>query len=175
MKVSVVVVALLTLSVALAADPHAPIQLPDADWRLLLNLEGFQLKDDETRSDRQARKMYFRHDSPRIQLTVVMKRAQPNVPATAYRDRRWEQLQSIPPTEEAGRLWTDESRAFFEYFTEIPVQGGPLHQKHIHSFLIHEDSRIEVHVSVTRYREEDQVWLDEFQHSIRVVAHGAPK
>lgn len=156
----------LVATVAMATSPG--LSLRGKAWQLTLDLSTFSLATDESNTDGSARKALFSNKDDRINLTVVMKPVNSYATVVAIRDERLRRLQEIAPPEEAVRSWTDEHRAYFEYFTETPVQGGPLHQKHIHTFIVHDGIRIEVHVSVTRFEERDQGWLDSFQRSIGI-------
>lgn len=158
----------LAIAVSVASGPI--VSLPGKAWHLSLDLSGFSMVEDENRPDGSARKLRFKHEDGRTNLTVVMKPAAAEVSASSVRDERWQRLQEIEPPESDGTLWVEQDRAYFQYFSEFPFQGVPLHQKHIHTFIIHEGTRIEVHVSVTRFAEKDQPWLDTFQRSIKVAS-----
>ena len=153
--------------ITLAAQPMVFLQ--GKPWYLDLDLAGVALAEEESNSAGTARKLVFENEDKRIHLTVVMKPSAAGATAASIRDERWKTLQGSGPAEVDPKLWTDSTRAYFQYFSAMPVKDGPLHQKHVHTFLIHDGTRIEVHVSVTRFKEKDQAWLDGFQRSIRVV------
>ena len=169
MKSVALTIALLAASPGLSAGSDAALALPSKSWGITVDLNGFDLEDEETRSDGEARKRVFSHKNGRYNLTLLIKPAPRGTSATDYRNERWERIQAGGPPEEDSRLWETEDRAFFQYFTEALFKGEPLHQKHIHTFLVYNGYRIAVHVSALHFRKKDQAWLDEFQSSIRIT------
>lgn len=151
--------------------PEGPagMSLSGKQWKLALDLAGFSLVDEETRPDGSARKRVFDHTDPRINLTVVMKPTHPGALPSVIRDERWRQLQAAGPSERDGKLWEHEGKAYFQYFREDAFQGLPLHQGNVHTFLVYDGTRIEVHVSIVSFKDADLSWLESFQQSIRIA------
>jgi hypothetical protein len=165
------IVAAYFMASAIAAPPIV-VALPGKDWRVKLDLAGFSLRDDERNDSGSARKMNFQHEDARLNLTVVMKRAQAGATASAIRDERWAQLQDSGPAKQSGKVSDSKDVSFIQYFLESPARDGPTHQIHIHTFFIHDGTRVEVHVSVVHFTEADRAWLDAFEKSIGVTRRG---
>lgn len=64
------------------------VGLPGAAWGLALALRDFRVNEDEGWTDEQSRKVVFEHEDRRINLTVVIKPAEPGVGLAAIRDDR---------------------------------------------------------------------------------------
>lgn len=133
--------------------------LPGQHWAVSVDLSGFRVADDQLRPDGQARKIFYKNEDPRINLTVVIKPVEPGTTAAQIRDDRMADNKD-KPLQMVNLRKSDLMGPSFEYFLEDPVRGGPLHQKHVHGFLVYGGYRVEIHVSITRYKPADQAWLD---------------
>ena len=172
MRALVVMAAVAGVLTPLAAGSDPVVSLPGKAWSVLVDWRGLTESKDGGWSDGPSQKWFFKHTNGRYFLSVVIRPAQPGVTAEMYRDDRWARLQSKAPAEQEERLWTEGERAFFEYFLEMPFEGRPLHQKNTHTFLLHDGSRIELHVSAIHFKKKDQAWLDEIQDSLQVIESG---
>jgi len=158
-------------SVMPAIVPGSPsgVGLATHRWAVHADLSGFKVADDERRPDGLARKVFYKHQDPRIHLTILIKPAEASATLVSIRDERLSALAAKPPDEVGVRTAQDSDSASMEYFVEVPVQDGPLHQRNVHTFWTHDGSRIEIHVSVTRYTDADGEWLATFLRSVRIV------
>lgn len=150
---------------AAGAEPATGLrlQVPDADWALVVAAPGFEFSEPESNSDGTRFWTFGDCEDPGVVLTVVIEKDEwSETPDECADDARISQnAEDLSRNSRKGMTVTE--------YAVLEFKGDRISQRHAHAHLARGGYCIEAHLSISDYQKQRRSVIDELLDSIRLV------
>jgi hypothetical protein len=138
-----------------ASAGRTALALPGYPWAVALDLSGFTVIRDETSAERSVRMVSAESADRTLYLSLFIEKQPAAASARGCRTLYQERLARSPIMRDV-RVQSSETEflAFAEYTIER-YEGSTINQKHINTYLAHEDVCVDLHLSKVRFTSGD--------------------
>lgn len=143
------------------------ISLPDEDWDLALNLDGFEVSKNSVSADGKAREILVGQENSLLNVSVFIEEADHAGDAIACRKFYWAKAEKSPLPKQNLKLYENNGMAFVEHDTK-EYQGQKVNYHSMNIYLSKGTYWIDVHISKMSYKPEDQILFDNIVNSIKI-------
>lgn len=142
------------------------LQLPAATWALSLDVEGYEVSPESSRT------RLLATTSSGISLSAFLEPDHAGATPEHCRQLYTEKLQQSPLLMDSPADSSYLGMAIHEY-TFVRIAGQRIQQKHIHAHIAHDGVCIEIHVSKVRFREKHRDSLLNILESVTLIEDAA--
>ena len=175
LSILVVVTLLLGFPLASANADQLNLALPQSDWAVQLQLNGFEVDYQEFLPDLTGRSFQAHDSISGLVVSVLIEPVGEFENAVQYRDRWLDNLKQQRAFEiNALRVFETGDAACFEYIATLPDGPPEFDQKNVFVCRRRDSTSIAIHLSKVQAQPEDQKLFDDFLANVQVVESHFP-
>jgi tetratricopeptide (TPR) repeat protein len=143
------------------------LSLPNIDWSLSLDLNNFEVSENNVSPDGNARQILANQESQALTVSVFIENADHDGNSVECRTFYWSQAEKSPLPKENLTQYEKNNIAFVEFDTK-EFQGNKVDFHSMNAYLSTEGYWIDIHISKIGYKPEDKVLFDQIVNTIKI-------
>ena len=156
-------------SAAAAQQARHTMGLPGSGWAVALELPGFDVLGEQTRSDGQGRRMEAFHPETGVMLSLFVEREPTRRSTEECRDLYWNRTRRSPLPKRNVRTTERPPLSVMEYLVPS-FQGRSLMQQNVNAYYGQDGICVDLHVSKTSYVPADSALFAAILRSVRITS-----
>jgi tetratricopeptide (TPR) repeat protein len=172
---AVISVFILIGSTVMGSEPaRMTMAVPDLDWALQFQIEGFQIEHQEFLPDMDGRALQASDSSTGLVLSAFIEPIERDGDAARFRNYTFENLKGSRLKFIDVEKFERGDAAFLDYTVVFAEDRPDFNQRNSYMFLVTKDRWVTIHLSRMMFRPSDQGLFDDFYKTVKIVENYQP-
>jgi len=155
------------------SSPPIVLSLPDLNWALEIKAPGFSMEDFEIASDGAAARFQAANKNTGVIMSGFLAKAPNKGDAKDCRSYYWSKAQKSPFPKTDIKMSESGEMAIVEYLVK-EYMGRELNQKNLNAYMAYSDYWIDIHLSKTSFKPDDQQLFKDVLSGVRINKNYEP-